>query len=288
MAAPIIAALDPYVFDRAPVDLAVAAGELTGARVIAASAVAWHTDEVARRLDELHRDLGVETRMIEDLSAARAMHTLANNLEAALVVVGSTNRGRTGRVLIGSTAEAMLQGAPCPVAVAPHAWVKRAIQTIAVGFVDSPEGHVALATAHALAARVSANLRVIAALHPSGGFDAARSPGLRPQRGALLEGRDRTEIKAAVERAVAALPGGVDVTTEFHVDDPGEVLERVSAHVDLLICGSRGYGPLRAVLLGGVSHRLVRDAACPVLILPRGVDTRLTDLGAAADALAAQ
>ncbi len=37
-----------------------------------------------------------------------------------------------------------------------------------------------------------------------------------------------------------------------------------------MIMGSRGYGPLRAALLGGVSHALVRKAACPVIILPRG------------------
>ena len=37
-----------------------------------------------------------------------------------------------------------------------------------------------------------------------------------------------------------------------------------------MVVGSRGYGPARAVLLGGVSHVLVRDAGCPVLVLPRG------------------
>ena len=33
--------------------------------------------------------------------------------------------------------------------------------------------------------------------------------------------------------------------------------------------GSRGYGPLHSVLVGGVAGRVVRDAACPVLVLPR-------------------
>jgi nucleotide-binding universal stress UspA family protein len=106
-----------------------------------------------------------------------------------------------------------------------------------------------------------------------------------PHRGALLEGRNRAEVNAAVERAVAELPSGVEVETEFHVDDPAEVLSRISEHVDLLVCGSRGYGPLRSVLLGGVSRRLVREASCPVLILPRGVEAGLEDLSATADSL---
>ena len=35
-------------------------------------------------------------------------------------------------------------------------------------------------------------------------------------------------------------------------------------------CGSRGYGPVRRVLLGGVSSRVVRHAKVPVVVAPRG------------------
>jgi nucleotide-binding universal stress UspA family protein len=39
--------------------------------------------------------------------------------------------------------------------------------------------------------------------------------------------------------------------------------------VDALFCGSRGYGPGRRVLLGGVSAKLVRRARRPVVVVPR-------------------
>jgi nucleotide-binding universal stress UspA family protein len=39
--------------------------------------------------------------------------------------------------------------------------------------------------------------------------------------------------------------------------------------VDLLVCGSRGYGPVRRVLLGTVSSALVRQASVPTLVVPR-------------------
>ena len=42
----------------------------------------------------------------------------------------------------------------------------------------------------------------------------------------------------------------------------------VSRDLDLLVCGSRGGGPLRSVLLGSVTERLLRSAACPVVIVP--------------------
>jgi nucleotide-binding universal stress UspA family protein len=70
----------------------------------------------------------------------------------------------------------------------------------------------------------------------------------------------------------------VEILPELHVDDPADVLLRISRNVDLIVCGSRGYGPLRSVLLGGVSRRLVDESRCPVLVLPREAPQPLEDL----------
>ena len=43
-------------------------------------------------------------------------------------------------------------------------------------------------------------------------------------------------------------------------------------------CGSRGYGPAQAVLLGGVSGRVVSEAHCPVMVLARGAQSGLAAL----------
>jgi len=290
MPAPIIAAFDPYTADTAPIVLAVGAAELTGSTVIAVAVYPWSlADEpsdldgdpqrlVANAMREVHDEFGVDTQIVTDLSVPRGLHLIACAMQAGLIVVGSTGRGRAGRVLVGSTAERLIQGSCCPVALAPRDYQPSGIRTIAVGFVDSPEGHEALAAAHALAVRSEARLRIVAVLHPSGGLDAATAPGLRPQRSVTLEGRHRRDAQVALDRAVAALTPPVDVECEVHVDDPAEVLLRISEHVDLLICGSRGYGPLRSVLLGGVSRRLVDGSHCPVLVLPRDAGRPLENL----------
>ena len=62
--------------------------------------------------------------------------------------------------------------------------------------------------------------------------------------------------------------------TDVHVGDPVKVLSARSRNVDLLVCGSRGYGLLRQVLLGGVSGELLRHAECPLLVVPRGGELR--------------
>lgn len=289
MPTPIIAAYDPYVEDRAPVELALAAAELTGADVIAVAVRpspfvggwadlyvvdAGPDDTIESAMRRLEGELGVQTRIVTDASEPRALHALARDAEAGMIVVGSTRRGRTGRVLPGSTAERLLHGAPCPVALAPHGYVRTSVDEIAIGFVDSPEGHAALAVAHMLAGRAGARLRVIAALHPVSGL----SSGTTPPPGLGLEGRHRAAVEATLTAALDALPTGVKIERELHVDDPGDVLLAVSEHVGLLVCGSRGYGPLRSVLLGGVSRRLVDGAQCPVLVLPRESGRPLIDL----------
>jgi nucleotide-binding universal stress UspA family protein len=291
--APIIVAYDPFGEDRAPIHLALAAAELTGADVTAVSVLpspylgGWADpyvadtgleDAIDAALLRVREEFAVETRMLTDASVPRALHTLARDVEAGMIVVGSTGRGRTGRVLPGSTAERLLHGSPCPVVLAPQGYVPAPLATIAVGFVDSPEGRAALAVAHTLAGRAGARLRVIAALHLSGGLNISAPESTPAPRGGALEGRHRTSVNAKLSAALDALPAGVDVETEIHVDDPADVLLGVSAHVDLLVCGSRGYGPLRSVLLGGVSRRLVDGAQCPVLVLPREAGRPLENL----------
>jgi nucleotide-binding universal stress UspA family protein len=290
MPAPIVAAFDPSTEDRAPVELAAVAAERTGAPVLAVAVHPWDAPDgrvealagnaprssVEQAMQRLQEELGVETRIVTDLSVPHALSELAREEQATLLIVGSTDRGRVDRVLTGSTAQRLLQGAPCPVALAPRGYARVPLRTIAVGFVDTAEGRAALSTAHGLAQHYGARLRVIAALHPSGGLDASLAQ--KPPRGARLEGKDRGEVQAALDNALASLPAGVEVEHELHVDDPAETLLRISEHVDLLVCGSRGYGPLRSVLLGGVSRRLVDEAACPVLVLPRGVEYPLGDL----------
>jgi nucleotide-binding universal stress UspA family protein len=70
----------------------------------------------------------------------------------------------------------------------------------------------------------------------------------------------------------------VEVEIDAVVGDPAEVLVDLSRHIDLLVCGSRGSGPVRGVLLGSVSRRIVREVHCPVTVLPRGVKASLEEL----------
>src|SRR5690349_23557801 len=75
-------------------------------------------EPLARIQSEL-LDIPVHIEAVKGRSPADALHRLSEELEADLVVVGSTNRSRVGRVLPGTTGERLLQESPCAVAIAP-------------------------------------------------------------------------------------------------------------------------------------------------------------------------
>jgi nucleotide-binding universal stress UspA family protein len=88
-------------------------------------------------------------------------------------------------------------------------------------------------------------------------------------------------VRAASERAVGAASAGqtgVDVEPDVSVGDPADLLIAASERLDLLICGSRGYGRTRAVLLGGLSRRVTTAEECPVIVLARGASRLLEAL----------
>lgn len=219
---------------------------------------------------------GAEVRAIPDTSPARALHELAEDEGAALLVVGSSHRSRAGQVLVGSTAMRLIHGAPCAVAVIPSGYrvvgLEPRFDEIGCAFDWSAEAHVALDVAAAAARTRNATLRVIRAFDPA---DYA-SPALihAPASGyprTDLERRAREEVQAAVD----ALADDIRVEPVLEAGPAADVLAAESARLDLLFVGSRGYGPHRAVLAGSVVQRLLRNAECPVVVLPRGVEQKL-------------
>jgi nucleotide-binding universal stress UspA family protein len=95
-----------------------------------------------------------------------------------------------------------------------------------------------------------------------------------PQRGVAMGGASynetlREQASEEVDTAIAGLQGAPRGERFFAVGEPASILSEASEDLDLLVLGSRGYGPMRSVLVGGVAGRVVRDAACPVIVLPR-------------------
>jgi nucleotide-binding universal stress UspA family protein len=80
----------------------------------------------------------------------------------------------------------------------------------------------------------------------------------------------RRAAQACLDRALAQVSDGVAVDGGLIEGDAVDVLRERSETLDLMVMGSRAYGPVQRTLLGSVSHGLLVDCLCPVLVLPRG------------------
>jgi nucleotide-binding universal stress UspA family protein len=218
------------------------------------------------------RDAGIDTpgRVLPDLSPARALQLVAEELQAGLIVVGSAHRGPVGRLLAGSVGRSVLAGAPCPVAVAPTGYKERALGTVGVAYDGSPESQAALRDAAAIARDAGARLRVIRVVPVLRELVAPMYPFAYADYDWEREGElEAEQARSAVERAAEAVGEDVEAEGEVFFGHARDELASLTRFLDLLVTGSRAWGPARRVLLGGTSSHLVHHAACPVLVVPR-------------------
>jgi nucleotide-binding universal stress UspA family protein len=152
-----------------------------------------------------------------------------------------------------------LNGAPCAIAIAPANYSREpvAVREIGVGYNGTPESEHALELARRLAAGTGARLSAFEAVSLSTSRFEARLFRLSDAIDTLVkEARERLTALAGVEAHAA-------------YGDAAEELALYSASLDLLVVGSRGYGPLGRLMHGSTSRKLTRMARCPLLVLPR-------------------
>jgi nucleotide-binding universal stress UspA family protein len=224
-------------------------------------------------MHEVERDLAdagltATVRVLGDRSPARGLHRIAEQTDADVIVVGSTHHSMIGRVFAGDDAAGTVHAAPCAVAVAPRGLADREwhhVDRIGVGFDSGPEAAQALALAARLASDCDAKL-------------AVRSVVTSPISAVDMSAYDTDWLersKQVAEEELAKALSGLDVeaTGDVVVGLPAEELAELSQDVDLLVLGSRGWGPVRRAMAGSTAAGVMRKAYAPVLVLPRGAAT---------------
>jgi nucleotide-binding universal stress UspA family protein len=186
--------------------------------------------------EELHNDALRQTEAIRDELAPKAtVRVLPDTSPARALHEICEEDGARLLVLgaAGSIATAALHHAPCPVLIARTALPWR---TVGVGFDGSPESLHAREVAAVVAEALEARLIPMTVLSDRKGDEP-------------LDDDDGVE----------ALHG-----------KPAQALAERAADLDLLVVGSRGWGPVRRLLMGSTSEKVVKDAPSSVLVVPRG------------------
>jgi nucleotide-binding universal stress UspA family protein len=283
---PILAAFNPRTADREPVEFGAAAARITGAPLIVVAIRAGgdkaglDESSLSRlRMDLQHRGIAADVQLRDSATVGGGLTEALEELDPQMVVLGATHRGSVGSALLGTTIERAIHVATCPVAVVPkgHAPSADGMREIGAAFAPTPEGRTALHAAAALARHAGARLRAVLVLDDAHVEDQA--PGMMAEQhrdddpAINRRARFRRREEAELDAAIAEIADGIEVKADVLVNDPAEGLLAAARQLDLLVVGSRGFGPRKAVVLGSVSRKVAERAPCPVLVLPRAAET---------------
>lgn len=225
------------------------------------------TAEAAERLATLSDAGGIADHTLLRGHAAREIHRYAEEQGADAIVMGA--HGRHGwRLLLGSTANAVLHGAKCDVFCVHIPEETKPFERVLVAVDSTDEAHEVVRTAVAVAAPTGAEVSLMSAIRPLeqvyAGLDVAGDTGLRFNH----------EAQAQMQTRLDALAGEFGVRGE-RVVRHGQPAQEVHAlaeeqGADLVVLGTHGRHGF-SLLLGSTANAVLHGAKTDVLAVRVGL-----------------
>jgi nucleotide-binding universal stress UspA family protein len=203
-------------------------------------------DERVERIQEAGGSVS-QTHIREGETAAEIV-TLAEELEAGLIAIGSRGSGGLRRALMGNVSDSVIRHAHCPVMVVRGESVLFPTKLL-VATDRSTEAQLAATTAADLAKSTNSELHVVHV-----GFEQIRD-----------EAQKELDTEVGMMRETATQD--IQAHLKFGIPDTAIIDLAEELGVGMIVMGSRGLGGVRRALLGSVSDSVVRHAHCPVLVV---------------------
>lgn len=207
------------------------------------------------------------------LTGSRVDALVHHSAGADLLVVGAPPHDLLERLWTGSTVTGTAARASCPVAIVPPTAPDQAppapTHTVLVGLKSTRHAGHMLATAFAVAAQAQAELRIVHAWHMVSPYDEAIAQRLPTPDW-------ETEEVRAVEGQLIDLRMAypeVQVHVELVHGQAAYTLVGASATADLLVISRPAHGGF-VHYLGSTARAVIRESACPVLMVPPLDETR--------------
>ncbi len=237
-------------------------GELLPSHAITPGLLAEERRASEELLQEARATAGVSAGMVSIVagSPGRGLHERSEEEDVDLLVVGSCHRGVLGRAMLGDDTRAALNGAPCAVAVAPAGYAEH----------PCPIAELVWHTTERLRAWPPSPRHAISPRPPERRIHALEVVSIPTVAyTGILPPAIGESIDVMLSEASAQMAKLEDVKGSAVYGLTAEELARFSRGLDILIVGSRGFGPLKRLVMGSTSDYLERHAHCPLLVLPR-------------------
>lgn len=222
-----------------------------------------------RKLRALFPGWKIAAESVTD-AAAHAVLDRAEAWKADLIVIGSRGWNEFGKLLLGGTADRILNHAPCPVRLGrPRKGARAGAQRLLIAYDGSPYSDAAVASAAARAWPKGTRATVLVVSE----FQLRMGDiGLAMAKALGREGSASPWpwMEARLAKAAKILSdAGLKAETALMVGEPRHAIlgqaKRLKA--DCVILGSHGYTGWRRMMLGSVSASVAAHAPCSVEII---------------------
>ena len=227
--------------------------------VIAGPEIRHAMAEDLEQLTEQLRSRGIQARaIVSEGAVAEALEELVQKEKPNLLVTGTHGAHGLQRLILGSTAEAILRKVSCPVlTVGPNCAnmtpKNLGLQTIVYATVLQHPSEAALLYAASLARALHAHVQLVHAID-----EISELPGNPLDK----------EVQAQSVMLAKALRGSDSKVSVHRVyGEPVEAIIRrvIATRADVIVLGAERGRKLSSFMPAGVAYGLIRSAPCPVI-----------------------
>jgi len=222
--------------------------------------------EVLARGEQLARRVAPHVDVVSTLVlGARPDAIVEKAHDADLVVLGAPPHDLLGRIWTGSTVTGVAARSTCPVAIIPVRDEEPKHHQVLVGVKSTKHTDELLAAGFAVASQTGSELRIIHAWQLLSPYDNAVADRLPVPEWEVEEGR---AIEAMLIDLKMAYPS-VTVHVELVHGQAAHELVDASEYADVLVISRPLHGGF-VHHLGATARAIIREARCPVLVVPPG------------------
>ncbi len=226
--------------------------------------------EAQRCLDQITKGLDVSFKTVASRTAGEGLLEAAEELDAQVLVTGSSSNGALGQVILGSTTDWLLHSSPIPVAITPRGYrgaKSGKLIRVTCAYSGTPESVKVVERVAALTDQLDASMRVVTY--------AIRGRTMFPPEVGLhaedsLLGEWAQQLKEMLAKLKSDKIVGKDVELQVVTGNGwDEALDATEwDDGELLAIGTTSRRSIKTVFLGSHGAKIIRHSPVPVLVLP--------------------